>query len=710
MSGKKRRKQNPVVPAVPAAEPPPQEPGAARVHDGFFFTVLAVAVIVRFLFLGRAELWQDELGFLNLAHPRLSSAAIWRSGWETIVSIGQLPLSFLIFNAFYRIIGLFTGPVGAFTPALARLPAVVFGIIGVWSGYRLSARVLDRPVARLNILIMALFFFPVYYSREAYCYAQIIALSPLVLCSITRIVFERKRSRIGLIFLFVFLTALLYSHLSALMIVVPVSLCIFLLWTNSRTKDEETARGAFAVGVVCGLSLLTIAPYAIRFALENKAHTGGADYSLLVILNDVVCKLFLGERPWAVIVSWTVFVAGVVSLLLPNPKSAPRRFLVSVTVLGLLAITWATHRSQYLSARYFSPVSPLVLIVMGQGVYQLALWLSRLVRLPEPRKAYVFYSLAALPLAIHAFAYTPALLRLTEKSTPFGAVAKWINENLAPGTPYLMESAYEIRWVGGSYPTPDRHPASPYVHSSAPNEMTRLHDKQIEFMNRFPEAPFIESAHHNWDQPGGLWTWPHRNFRQHIVVGNPEKLKRLIRWGIYPGVPHESLSEYSYRIDIYYNTLEDRMELARQRGKPALPVFDGWEIQGQPIGPQETLYFRVQRGANGAFRLAGTSDVAAEGSLRISGALPGPAGRTTTLALFLGEKPLHQAQVRTGQPIELEVPAVRLPPGDNTIRWERASDSSMAAGMIVLDADWGPARTTAQPTASGIPGALQVTP
>jgi hypothetical protein len=686
LSKKHKTKQTPQaaspLPTVPVQDLP-------RIYDRFFLVVLLIAAAVRLAFLGRAELWQDELGFVNLAHTGLSPLEIWRSSWDWIISIGQLPLSFFIFNLCYRAFEWVGGAVTPFTPAPARLPAVFFGVLGVWSTYRLAARTLDRATARMVLLIMAVFFFPVYYSREAYCYAQIIAITPMALSSIIEFAFEPRGTWRNAAILFLCLTALLYSHLGALMIVLAMSVCVLVLWLWSRwTKNADISRRAFIAGLTCAAALLAASPFILRFALHNKAHTAGADYTFFAILNDGICKLFLGERAWACLMSWIVFLAGLVSLFAKTPGSPARRFLGGVTLLGVLAITWATHRSQYLSVRYFSPVSALVLIVMAQGLHQLAMWISHLLRFSESKQRMIFYSLAAIPLAIHAFIYTPALLRLTEKSVPFGAVARWINENLEPGTPYLMESAYEIRWVGGSYPTPQRFPAAPFVHGSAPQDMERLHERQIDFMIRFPEAPFIESAHHNWDKPGGLWTWPHTNFARHVILGEPEKLKRLIRWGIYPGVPHEALSVYSYRIDIYYNTWDDIKQRALDAGRSVVPIFEGWEFQGQPVSPQETLYFRLQRGRSGFLQVLNITAAPAQGALRLILAWPGPAGRAVPLTFLRNNEPIHRALPQTGQLVNMNIPLTDLPPGRTTITWQRDTADRSGEGLILLNAVW----------------------
>jgi len=685
----KKNKKAKTESKVPASINPvnTQPPAAPRRNlDIFLVVVLLVAIVIRFINLGKAELWQDELGFLIYAQTKLSLGEVLRNSWGLILSIGQMPLSFIVFNVCYRIMELATDTIGPYTPALARLPAVVFGVAAVWSTYRLAVRVLDATAARIVAVVMAVFFFPVYYSREAYVYAQILMLTPLALCAAIEIMFGGIKSVKAYGLFLVCLMAILYSHLGALMVVVALAVCILVFWISSmKQKDTAATRALFNAGLITAAALLFASPYILRFVLFNKAHTSGSEYSHLVILNDVIAKLFLGEQLVPNIVSWLFFLMGLLSLLLPGERSRERKLTAWVTIIGLLAITWATQRSQYLSARYFSPIAPLVLLVMAQGMYQFGVWVAQVIRIPSSKRMAAGVLAAAVPIAIHAFIYLPAMLNLSQKSTPFGAAARWINENLEPGVPYLLESAYEIRWVGQSFPTPNNPPAAPFVHG---NELVTLHQKQIEFMNQFPEAPFIESAHHSWDTPEGLWDWPHKNFARHVIIGDPESTRKLIRMGIYPGFPREKLSQYSYRIDVYYNTLSDRMEKAMQAGQQVMFGYKDWTFQGQQVSQQETRYFRYGPGHTGNIQLYNLGEQPLSGTLQLTAALPGPQNQSAHLQFRKDTEILHRVRLPTNKTGGMDVPVGSLSPGENLVNWQRGINENMGEGMILFDAAW----------------------
>ncbi len=686
MKSKKRRSSSSVTPDPSSAA---TQPAVEKTGLIFAVVLLAVASFFRLAWLGRAELWQDELGFFKYAHTGWSLGQVLKNSWELVISIGQMPLAFAIHNLAYRAMELVTAKVTPFTPGLARLPAAIFGIAGVWACYRLAARVFDPALARLSAVGVAVMFFPVYYAREVYVYAQMWVMAPLSILYLTKVMDAEKMRGRDAALAVVMLAALLYSHLGALMLAGAIGLVLFCFWlADQKTKNRAAARRSFTAMLLTGAALLLASPYILRFVLFDKAHTGGSEYSIWIIVNDAVSKMFMGERPVMSAISWVALLCGLVSLCLPHAKRRPRIFMAAITALGVLAIVWATKRSQYLSARYFTPVAPFMILVMLQGVWQAGVWVAGLFRLPTDRRACAGLALAAIPILVHATLFTPALLRLTEKSTSFGSAARWINENLPSGVPYVMESAYEIRWVGESFPTPNHPPASPFVHGAGPQQLELLHEKQSQFMTRFPEAPFIESSHHNWNTPEGVWKWPHEHFAQRVILGSPEAAKRLIRMGIFPGFPHETLSDYSYRVDIYFNRLSDRVERARSSPVPVLTIPEGWKFSGQQVSPQETLYFRVGRAADSSFRLMNVGSNNLRGALALTIGASGPPNTTADVVFSKGADTLSRVTIPAGQFAEAKISIASLPVGESQIRWRGSGANGTDVNLILFDAKW----------------------
>jgi hypothetical protein len=60
------------------------------------------------------------------------------------------------------------------------------------------------------------------------------------------------------------------------------------------------------------------------------------------------------------------------------------------------------------------------------------------------------------------------MYQLPAKGVNYGGISRWLNEHLSAGTPFVMESAYELRFTSGFFPTPDLVPAAPTCTARGP--------------------------------------------------------------------------------------------------------------------------------------------------------------------------------------------------------------------------------------------------
>jgi 4-amino-4-deoxy-L-arabinose transferase-like glycosyltransferase len=634
------------------------------------WALFVVALAVRLWALGRAELWQDEAIFVNImSNPAQSPSEVARNYWQILISMAQMPFAGILQNLWMHLLTPWFGDETVRQTFWLRLPMALAGALAVPGILLVARRVLDRPAAWCAALMSAFFLFPVYYSREAYCYAYILLFSSYGLYFWLRALEEdRRRSAVGF---FVCMVGMAYSHLAGVICLGALLAATGggWLWRLFR-HDTAGTRRIFRVGVAGGLAFLAVSPYFLHFVLHNTAHTQAANpVAIPVILNDSLSKMFLGTRPLASILAWILFAVGLFTLVRTKTRAIPARLLAAATLLGFLLLAVATHRSQYISARYFSPLMAAFYLLFAAGLSGVANWCPRR---RSPRIA--LFSWTGAALLIHALFFLPPYYKLTAKSVDFGAIARWINANLAPGTPYLMESAYELRFVGDYFPTPGKIGAAPYVHGGGPEELHRLHARQIDFMTRFPEAPFIESAHHGAGSAQGIWDWPQRNFRQHVRLSN-DALRHLIQRGIYPGEPRRTLQETEFRTDIYYNTAADQLDVARAATLPALFRFNGWQTAGQPVSPQETDYFRFRPASRGTIQLVNLTGIPLRGRIRLEIALAAPPS-AAEISLRLPQGAPLTFRRSAGMFHTLETPELEFPPGETAFE-----ASGQAAGL-----------------------------
>jgi len=406
-----------------------------------------------------------------------------------------------------------------------------------------------------------------------------------------------------------------------------------------------------------------------------------------VMINDFISKCMFGEHLWAALAGWTIIVFGIWAVWqLRRSVQGVRPLLITVG-LSFVLIALAARRTQYLSARYFIVLAPMFAVFASAGLLALGAGFARIFR--RTRDGYFVSAVVAIALTPHLTVFLPSYYRLTSKSVDFGVISQWLNKNLQPGQPYLMESAYELRFVGGYFPTPGKIGASPYVHGNGPEELLRLHESQQRFMQQFPDAPFVESAHHNWEKPEGVWPWPHQFHARHIQLRN-EPLRALIRMGIYPGMPHEAVTDYSYVTDIYYSTPEDIVQKARERGDAAIFRWAGWTCTPYAQDPRTRIveYGWSTQGASGALQIENLRGSPAKGRIRLELAVGAPPG-AVDIYLRLPQGAPVTFRRSAGQFQPLETPEMELPAeGFNLQMGVSGARATSVQGILIRDAQF----------------------
>ncbi len=650
--------------------------------NGWLWGLLALALALRLWKLGLADLWQDEMGFLNISQPSASPWTTFLAYWNHCVSIAQLPLAGVLQNLYIHLLG--QKIVSNYF--WLRFPEAVLGTLSVLGVFKLAELVADRTAAWMAGFFMAVFLYPIYYSRELYCYAHVLCFSSFGLYFWAKALSSSswKNWLSG----WLFLAALGLSHFAGSFLLAGAGTVAGVWWLFYLfiQKDPVRARIAFFAALMCAAAMLPVLPYWVRILTQDNPHMAShSSLSFFAILNDGVVKMFMGERMIMAALSWSFFALGLIWLSVRFKKMPAMVSLAGVMLLTMVLLTVATKNSQYCSARYFSPVTALAYVVFALGVLALPRWLIKNERVGVGI-ALVF---GGVLIAIHALCYLPSYYRLTAKSVDFSVIAQWLNKNLQPGQPYLMESAYELRWVGGYYITPGLIGASPYVHGNGPDEARRLHESQQQFMLRFPEAPFVESAHHDWEKPEGVWKWPHQFHTQHIQLRN-EPLRSLIRLGIYPGVPHETITDYSYVTDIYYSTPEDIAQKARDRGETAIFRWAGWICTPYAQDPRTRVVEHgwAALGASGKLLLENMTGAPVKARVRLELAVSAPPGAVEVYLRLPQGAPVTSRR-SAGQFQSLETPEFELPAGG--LNLEIGVSGARAAsvqGVLIRDAQF----------------------
>ena len=630
--------------------------------------VFALALLVRLPFLGRAALWGDEILFVQyMADVSRSPWQTFLGYWQHCIDFGQLPLGGVVLNAWMHVAGRFVPDVAHHVLAL-RIPGALAGAFAVVGIYFLGRRLVRPEINRAATAMAAFFFFPVYYSREVYCYPYVLLCAAFASLFFHKSLFDENRPRATAAALFLWSAALGLTHFGCSVALAAMGSAAGILWIwNARAGRAAPARRAAETAIACALAGLAAAPYWARILLGDSPHVAmESPYSLLRILNDMVAKFFLGDRGVPAALAWVLFGTGLVALARRRDDPIPGRVAVGVVGATALALAFLAQKSQYTSVRYFAMLAPLVYLVFAQGLWTAAHAAARACRRERAARG-VFRAGVAAAIAVHAGLFLPELYRLPEKGAPYATTARWLNDNLPPGSPYFFDcGGFDLRYMPNYHATPGLCPAV-RIAGNGPGFMDDVRALQRQLMARFPVSCFIRDPANAWSEADGF-------YRNAAGFQNPP-LRKLRERGIFPDVETRRSND---GFDLLYNTPEDALAMAREAGLPIYVDYPGFRCA--PV--VEEVYGRVIDGREAELLVHNLRDAPLRGSFRISGAISSAdSDSAVVFSLPSGER--MEARLPCETIWTLETPPGLLPAGTSGLRLAAASPRTEK--LLVLD-------------------------
>lgn len=634
--------------------------------------LVGLAAVLRFIYLGRAELWQDEIIFVDIISDiTMSSSQVFRNYWDVVVSMAQLPFAGVLQNIWMHAVHTWI-PSIEYSTFWLRFPHAVMGTAAVAVFLRLAFRVLSRKEAWIAGVMMAVSFYPVFYSREAYCYASVLFFAAISTWLYIRVLSEEKHKAWVLLSLFLSQLCLAYSHFAgslyvAAMVALPgLMAAYYVIW--EKKCWTEAFRFIKPAILTSGLAMLLILPYYVRILTADNPHLKEtSDVALLLVFNDVISKMFLGDQVWASVLAWLFFLSGVAGFVHAKQKKA---HVVVCVLLGLTAglLLLGTHSTQYISSRYFSPLVPLIYLIFARGIWSVVNFLGRCLKMPVRLRSGLAGTIVVIYAFFHFVLYLPPYYMLRHKSTDYKSIAEWLNSNLKEGTPYLIESGFELRFVPGYHRTPGLIAVDPYLHEGGTNSLRLLRHYHEIFMRKFPEAPYIESNHYGIHYDMGRWEWPDRFYaRQERLTNAP--IKELIRSGIYPSFYNYQMHPMSFVHIIHYNTEEDLKQMAMEQSHGVKFSYPGWLTVPLKDTPEGGLIFsRGYRGDRSELYVENLSAESNRGTIRLEGMIGAPP-QECLVFIQLDGQPIGGCKVASQSDWETETKPFDLPPGLHKLHW-----------------------------------------
>ena len=641
--------------------------------------LILLAFALRIPFLGRSDLWVDELLFMWDSQLPMSPWQVWLHHYNKFPVAGHLPLGAMFHNLFLHLTG---QPAEAVlqNPLLQRIPALIWGTLSVPMLYLAVRRLAGETLGRMTGFLYAVSFYPVFYSREAYYYAPLMFFACLSLRGFAVVMESTTASwRPYLVWMLALMGTVLVHISGVLMPLAFVLAALIALIATYVKKDhlvplpEQRAK----IGRLLLIPLVSTLPL-VPFILIRMKNPGqqalGSVPEWWIILYDVIGKTFLGIAPVAFIFAVLFFAAGVWHVL--RTRGTVRYAGIVILLLMTLVLIGAL-KSQY-SSRYFTVASPGMYLLFAAGFYQIATAMFR----RTPRRAELAgWGMIAVFTIIQVGLFHSLAYQLDAKSRHYGGMANWINENLPSGGAYILESGYDVRFLGQYHTTPRRTPVIPFFHSTAA-DVQRLRETQQALMYQHPDMPFVEAARHGTEFKANVpvWTWPHSYYRQRYDVWN-KPLQRLVGMGIWPQIHASALPDIEYHTVIWYNTEDDVLAIAKEQGKKARFVFDSqWEFAQVAQG----LYMRAHPPSRARIGMQATGDNGFSGRLRVVGSVA--SREPVAVRLEHDGRVIASARWETGRLQEMIVPGF-IATGMTNEFWLISDPQKQAAVQAILVSD-----------------------
>lgn len=367
---------------TPTKAVPVQARNATASPTAALVLVVAASAALRLYHLNR-QLWLDEISTL-VGYVRRPLSEIL---------LDWTPTSHALFDLLAHISILVFGE----SPAALRLPAAVFGVLGVVAFHMLATRLLASRHALFLTALFALSYHHIFYSQNARGYTALIFL--YLIASVLLLDF-RATNRIGVgagvaYVAAVWLTA--YANVvGAVVLPSHLLLVLFLYWRHGRNAGPEFPVGrylSFAATAALGTALLYL-PF-VRSVLEyiqsNAEIAGSGPRPGAGLVLEVVEGFSAAfPHPLALAAVAGVGTAGLWSFGRRHPFAAAT-LIVPLALQALLILSSGVG----IHPRYFAMALPLVYIVGGFGLLGLVSWVVRVVP-PRHRKAAEIVALATL--------------------------------------------------------------------------------------------------------------------------------------------------------------------------------------------------------------------------------------------------------------------------------------------------------------------------
>ncbi len=545
--------------------------------------IIALSALLRLSTLGYSAFRADTMEFYRYAASgRTPWMLLKEQPWEN-----QIPVTEAYVVALIRFLHL---PVNAWT---VRFPIALLGILAVWFIFRMAEKAFDRRTGLLAAFLVAINPFATAISMEAYYYSGLICFAALFYwrsqCLLTQLCDKIDGGGFAVWMLWLIAGVLLCAtHMTAWsvfgMIWLLVCVAVFRAWKRSGNLQMFIFFSASTLLVMGSVVPWLIKP--IRAYLIGNAQPLGltpAPWSnFFRILGETVPVFTFGKSWWGMALVGVVLIGGVVAPFRHTKGGGGARLfakIVACAVAGnvLLCLVMGKGQGKY---TYFAALFPLVIV----GLAYLLERMTEALAARWPKLA--IYGLPGVALLCTLYWAIPlySVMTLEGKPTAYKAIAKYINENTAPGTLVLVDRWLEPWNELSLYPLEDGRQWT-FTVPNEPGETGRQMGWQRAVMRFFEENPTavylpLLDSYRSPDMgvwQVGPWEWPDQHFANRHQLSHRAAI-RLAAWGL------SQREEFYVKtrmgrlvINLYFNTIDDIASTCTKAGTTAFRVYgSGW--------------------------------------------------------------------------------------------------------------------------------------
>jgi len=328
--------------------------------------ILAVAVLLRLLMLGRQSLWLDEI-------------ASWYFASRDIVHVlhsepTNPPL-------YYLLLHIWIGWFGTSESAIRSL-SIVPSLFSVWLVYRFSEQLFSRGIAIIAATYLVISTFQIYYAQEARCFSLLVCILLLAtMCLWNALEADSPQRRSFYYGAYVFLGALaLYTHF----------ISIFFLAGHGLYVLFRRPKHLLLVGGSLTTSLLLFSPWLVTM-LRVAADGGQVRRYLLLKLPQAYFSFFYGDSliplddeavrhiPQTLKANEWILAASLLSMaiLVPFCWLAWKRwgermvFVLTMALVPVILTFLISFKVMLFDERYLIPSSPFLYMVVAATIWEI---------------------------------------------------------------------------------------------------------------------------------------------------------------------------------------------------------------------------------------------------------------------------------------------------------------------------------------------------